>query len=190
MSKKKFIILSSLAIILTVGIGLLFAWGFTGPSEAPPGGSGLIHAYNSNIGIGTSTPGYKLTVAGEISAANNKIRNVAAPLASSDAATMEYVDAAASLPGFLCPSQIESSDRAAAILVAAITTCRNLGNNWRLPTAEEISCFIGAAGVSTGYLWTRSPGYGGSSNWVYVRLTDGIWSNYLYSNTYPFRCVR
>ncbi len=85
--------MSVLAVSFTAAIALLFVWGFTGPSQAPPGGSGLIHAYNLNIGIGTSTPGYKLTVAGNISAAFNEILNVASPVATSSVATKGYVDA-------------------------------------------------------------------------------------------------
>ena len=114
---------------------------------------------------------------------------VATPTASNHAATKAYVDAQAG-GGSSCPSEIESSDRSAATLVNAITTCRNRGGDWRLPTAEEISCFIGASGVSSSSLWTRSPYYGGYSYWVRVRLTDGGWGNDDYNNTHPFRCVR
>jgi len=121
---------------------------------------------------------------------SNKIINLSTPTAGTDAATKAYVDAAAPLPGFLCPSQIESSDRAAATLANAITTCRNLGNSWRLPAAEELACFIGAAGVSSGYLWTRTPIWGTAYGSVVLALTDGHWSGLTYPGSCAFRCVR
>ena len=85
--------MSVLAVSFTAAIALLFTWGFTGPSGVPPTGSGLIYATGGNVGIGTSTPGYKLTVAGNISAAFNQIVNVASPTATSSVATKGYVDA-------------------------------------------------------------------------------------------------
>ena len=132
-----------------------------------------------NVGIGTTAPGARLHVEGNIIAA--------APTASNHVATRGWVEAQA---GGGCPSTIEDSDRAVTTLVSAITTCRNLGGGWRLPTAEEIACFIGASGVSSSSLWTRSPNYGSDHWWVIVRLSDGNWYNNTYYNTIPFRCVR
>ncbi len=90
---------------------MLFVWGFTGPSQAPPGGSGLIHAVNGNVGISTSTPGYKLTVdGGNISAAFNEIVNVAVPTASTSAATKGYVDAAAGAKSIYLTSAVRAGN--------------------------------------------------------------------------------
>ncbi len=142
---------------------------------------------NGRVGVGTNAPAEKLHVAG-------RIRLGTAPSNNMDAATKLYVDnavgAAGAVPGFPCPSQLESSDRSAATFANAVTTCRNLGNDWRLPTAEELSCFVGAAGVSSSYLWTRSPHYGSNNYWVIVRLTDGAWSDLHYTTSAAFRCVR
>ncbi len=154
----------------------------------------MIIQAGGNVGIGVA-PSAKLHVAGTgkftgaLDMTDQKIINLATPTAASDSATKAYVDAQAG-GGSSCPSEIESSDRSSATLANAITTCRNRGGDWRLPTAEEISCFIGASGVSSSHLWTRSPHYGNSFYWVRVRLTDGGWSGSHYSNTRPFRCVR
>ena len=117
------------------------------------------------------------------------IKNLAEPTDNQDAATKSYVDAQAG-GASSCPEEIEASDRSASTTAGAISTCRNLGNDWRLPTAEEISCFIGFAGVSSSLLWTRSPDYGSYLNWLTVRLTDGSWDTNYYTSSVPFRCVR
>ncbi len=52
------------------------------------------------VGIGTTDPGsFLLKVAGEVSAGFNKVREVATPIASDDAATKGYVDSAAGVRG-------------------------------------------------------------------------------------------
>jgi hypothetical protein len=48
-----------------------------------------------NVGIGTTTPAEKLTVAGKIDVTGNRIVNLASPINSTDAATKGYVDAQA-----------------------------------------------------------------------------------------------
>lgn len=99
-----------------VGLGLFLVWGFTGPSVNPSQGSGLISAYNFNIGISASTPGYKLTVAGSISVAFNQVVNVGMPTTSTSATNKGYVDTTATAPDY-CQTT------ATYIGVAADTAC-------------------------------------------------------------------
>lgn len=51
-------------IIGLVVAGIVFAW--TNPTANPPSDGGALYYYNSNIGIGTVSPGAKLDVAGQI----------------------------------------------------------------------------------------------------------------------------
>jgi N-acetylneuraminic acid mutarotase len=60
---------------------------------------------SGNVGIGTTTPAQKLTVAGNIDVTGNRIVNLANPIDNKDAATKEYVDAQAG-GGFAFPSGI------------------------------------------------------------------------------------
>lgn len=71
------------------------AFGWTNPSQDPPGGSGLLTALNNKIGVNTASPSTTLTVNGSISASGNTIVDVATPIASTDAANKAYVDAQA-----------------------------------------------------------------------------------------------
>lgn len=112
-------ILSFLPQILALLFILVFAvYAWIEPSQAPPGGNvpaplnvgtegqskagglilntggaiyGLV-ADKGNVGIGTVSPGRKLTVVGEISVVNNKIIDVANPTNPQDVATKNYVD--------------------------------------------------------------------------------------------------
>lgn len=61
------------------------------------GGSILLTALNGgNVGIATTTPAYKLDVAGAASFEGNQIHNVGTPTASTDAANKSYVDSVVS----------------------------------------------------------------------------------------------
>ena len=57
-------------------------------------GDNIYNTNTGNVGIGTTSPGQKLAVAGNIDVMSNKIVNLANPTAASDAATKGYVDAA------------------------------------------------------------------------------------------------
>ncbi|MBU4348236.1 hypothetical protein KJ671_01875 [Patescibacteria group bacterium] len=63
MYKLKTILFSTI-IVLTLMISTTFAW--TNPSANPPDGSGTLTASTTNIGIGTTNPGYKLDVNGTL----------------------------------------------------------------------------------------------------------------------------
>ena len=60
-----FTILTSLIAGLLVA-GIVMAW--TNPTANPPSGGGALYYYNGNVGIGTTSPGAKLEVAGNIRA--------------------------------------------------------------------------------------------------------------------------
>jgi len=55
--------------------------------------TGLVVTYG-NVGIGTTTPAFKLDVNGMVSVNNNRITKVATPVDAKDAVNKEYVDAA------------------------------------------------------------------------------------------------
>jgi hypothetical protein len=55
----------------------------------------VIISSGGNVGIGTTAPAEKLTVAGNIDVTGNRIVNLASPIDSTDAATKGYVDAQA-----------------------------------------------------------------------------------------------
>jgi len=55
-------------------------------------GNSIIYDNGTNVGIGTTAPGQKLTVAGNIDVTGNRILNLATPINASDAATKGYVD--------------------------------------------------------------------------------------------------
>jgi len=61
--------------------------------NSPSGNALFTIKGTGNVGIGTTTPTQKLTVAGNIDVTGNRIVNLAAPINSNDAATKAYVDA-------------------------------------------------------------------------------------------------
>lgn len=65
-------------------------------------GDNIYNTNTGNVGIGTTNPDEKLEVSGNIklsgASPTYKITNLATPTASSDAATKDYVDAAANIP--------------------------------------------------------------------------------------------
>ncbi len=59
----------------------------------PPGGSGLITASSTKIGINTINPSTTLTVNGGVSVSGNQIFDVATPIGPADGVNKAYVDA-------------------------------------------------------------------------------------------------
>lgn len=85
-----------------------------------------------------------------------------------------------------CPTTL-GAVQPSAIFRVAVTNCRNAG--MRLPTAEELACFIDSA-LPSAQLWTRTPGYSGAGNWHILNLSTGLLDQAQYNlGTYAYRCV-
>ena len=97
--------------------------------------------FNNNVGIGTTTPGSKLTVAGEISASGNKIINVATPTAGTDAVNKDYVDAQA---GGGCYTSSNAN------CLAGFTNEGSIGG-WKVCRLYAHSCGVGGACWDTAF---------------------------------------
>lgn len=91
---------NKLFILVLVWSALFAAWTFASPPSGTPGGafSGLYDDGAGNIGIKTNTPATLLdingttTIRGSLDMINNRIQNVAAPIAGLDAVNKAYVD--------------------------------------------------------------------------------------------------
>ncbi len=70
-------------------LSIVFGW--TNPTEAPPGGSGILTALNGKLGINTANPSTTLTINGELSIDGDRIRDVAAPIDGKDAVNKDYL---------------------------------------------------------------------------------------------------
>lgn len=145
-------------------LGVVFGW--TNPSEAPPGGSGILTAYNGKVGINAPTPSTTLTVGGTISAPI--VIDLDAPIASSSAANKEYVDAAAGGSGSLLTLfdvQMTPDPQAGAGYFARQggtinAGCRGIYGNYQgqactpnivVPAGGSINCPTDWTEVSAGY---------------------------------------
>lgn len=118
-SKVFYTIFLVAALILLVPainyVGIALGW--TNPIQPPPGGAGAIYVDDGsvvpgnagNVGIGLGTASSSLTVQGEISAAANRIRNVATPVNGDDAVNKDYVDAASGSGGTITIFGVSSS---------------------------------------------------------------------------------
>jgi hypothetical protein len=86
------------------------------------------------------------------------------------------------------PTEIDSSDRGPATVVAAAEFCRNMGSCWHLPNLEEMSVFMDPD-ASSSKLWTTTVG----STYTYrttLNLKSGAWEDSANANSELFRCVR
>lgn len=92
-----------------------------------------------------------------------------------------------------CPSEI-SARQASATIATAAAGCRAMVGWWRLPTVEELSCFLNDASMpgwlETNLLWTRTPHYSTANYWVTLYLSSGVWGNDYHSYSIAYRCVR
>jgi N-acetylneuraminic acid mutarotase len=84
---------------------------------------------SGNVGIGTTTPAEKLTVAGNIDVTGNRIVNLATPINSTDAATKGYVDAqgGGALPSGAYIAFPDPNPRSGFVYTGAIET---VGDQW------------------------------------------------------------
>ncbi len=82
-----------LAAVLAIFSYLNTVFGWTNPSQNPPGGSGILSAVSGKLGVNTASPSTTLTVNGIISAVGNRIVDVATPISGKDAVNKAYVDA-------------------------------------------------------------------------------------------------
>jgi hypothetical protein len=85
------LILVLIVVMAPVASYLGTAFGWTNPSQTPPGGSGILTALNGNLGINDQNPQTALSVNGTITTA--KVTGLTLPETLSDAANKEYVDA-------------------------------------------------------------------------------------------------
>lgn len=193
MKKQKIILLA--LFVFSFFLFTVYVYAVVGVSHTPDEITCTIDfcwdSVNNRLGIGTTVPSSKFHVVGggkftgSLDMTSNKIENLLVPTASSDAVTKGYVDAL--MGGSSCPVEIESSNRTAATLIVASTTCRGLGGGWRLPTVEELSCFLGnSAGA---LLWTRTQSIS-VTNWIAVNPSSGVWAVQSANTNTAYRCVR
>ena len=67
---------------------------------------------------------------------------------------------------------------------------KEMGDDWRLPTREELDSFVGMKGATDHFLWTSTPDYSYVGSWVIEVLSTGTWFNYYCTGTNDYRCVR
>jgi|GEM_PF-2044272 len=87
------LVLLLVAIVLMAPLAsyMSVAFGWTNPSQTPPGGSGILTALNGKLGINDANPQNLLSVNGTIGATT--VTGLAAPVAGADATNKDYVDA-------------------------------------------------------------------------------------------------
>jgi len=141
---------------------------------------------SGNVGIGTTSPGAKLEVNGNIIAAD--------PTANNHVATKGFVESA--VVGCGSPTQISSSSPTTLSQDNGLEYCRDLvesgQSDWHLPTIEEIQLFVRNPSNSE-FLWTRTPIFNhlnGARAYINYQLSTGDWL--VNSLVLPLhcRCVR
>lgn len=84
-------ILVAIVVVAPAVSYLSTVFGWTNPTQNPPGGSGILTALNGNLGINNANPQTALSVNGTITASS--VTGLIAPVAGSDATNKDYVDA-------------------------------------------------------------------------------------------------
>lgn len=139
----------------------------------------------------------------------SKVRNIATnetgeliyswptPTSNTALVTKSYVDAqvqASTSGSASCPAQI-SALQTADTLLNAVKGCRAMGGWYRLPTFEELSCFIWDTTISwwatSHELWSRTDSTIWAQNyWLTISLSQWSWLQYMGSSSISYRCVR
>jgi len=132
----KIIAVLGLAALVAVFSYLNTVFGWTNPTQNPPGGSGILTAYNGKLGINATTPSTTLTVNGVISAVGNLIKDVATPIAGTDAANKDYVDAQVSASG----------SGAGSLITYGATAVTNVGGYQRPGGGQTSNCYRSTTG--------------------------------------------
>ncbi|MDO8602080.1 MAG: hypothetical protein Q7R62_03075 [bacterium] len=115
-------------------LGVVFGW--TNPTQDPPGGSGILTAYNGNLGVNAATPSTTLTVNGIISAVGNRIVDVDTPVAGTDAVNKDYVNA-----------QVAASGAGAgSIVLYGVSGVTNVGGYQRPGGGLSSNCYRNISG--------------------------------------------
>ncbi|MBL4753057.1 MAG: DUF1566 domain-containing protein [Flavobacteriales bacterium] len=162
--------------------------------------------FGGNVGIGTTAPGEKLEVAGNVEFSGALMpgggAGTSGQVLTSQGPGTPPVWQAASGGGY--PTEITNELNGATpcvgtgcgtirLLRTCAIDCANLTFNaqsdWRVPSVEEIINLIPVApgNTSTNFSWTVSTH---TTNWGIVRFSDGGRSAASHTNLYHCRCVR
>ena len=137
-----------------------------------------------NVGIGTTTPGAKLEVKGQVKITGGG-PGAGKVLTSDGVGLGSWQSTSGTGGGCDCPTMI-SNESSNMFFSDALTYCEGLVesgySDWYLPNLEEIlKLSSGRAGIpdarTNNYLWTTTPGTGGANHIKVVRIGNnaGMW---------------